>query len=151
MIIFVLVYTNLVESQHFRLWHNENGEGMVVWGEVHRTTKATPFTLCNSIKRPSHSSFCQCAQRFMQCYTYKKIFVTLSSFWPKVPSSVQYLKLQAKYSGNFAIFKFFACTPVFLQIFKELSRKKLKILQIGNKSARLYFPFFTLPTAGWNI
>ena len=34
--ILVLVFTSLVESQYFRLWHNENREGVVVWGEVQK-------------------------------------------------------------------------------------------------------------------
>ena len=50
--ILVLVNTSFVASQYFRLWHNEKREGVVVWGEVHRASKATPFTLYHNIERP---------------------------------------------------------------------------------------------------
>ena len=59
LMIFVLGYTSLVESQYICLWHNENGEGGWLGLKSTRPTKAPLH--CNSIEHTSHSSFSQCA------------------------------------------------------------------------------------------
>ena len=127
-------------------------KGPVVWGEVNRNSKSTPFKLCHSIKRPSCSSFCYCVSKticdvldiYIQEYFYGTLFILAKNAF----FSAIFTKCKQKILTILKFSSFSSALHVFWQIFKEFSGKKIKNTPDRQQVFQIVFLSFTWPITG---